>query len=753
MRFVFPCTKGHTPIGTGEVLIDQTEGERLPKAFCVRNASMVWESMFLLGRFENNWPGISWRPHAEQGYKQAQLTRVGSSANLTTLLATLYAQTAETTHLHHVDEIWASGTLSPSTPELFLSPVAEIETKLRYFYEQCKGKKSVFFAPIGNFAEVDQLRQDLPDFRDIRFTPSMDTLPLHDGPTVVWVGCEKEACLAFLDWYIRYETPTQTTSSTWTSPQQLMWMAVTLALLLVIGVLWDRYDRLQKRMERVQDVARRERDAHTQTKIWMKRMQGVLSELSGTIKKQKAHDARRRKELKHLWRRAKTLESSLQRFVQKRRLVPRRQWRRARKQKPLQAKHSRKSTKVALRAVKRRPAPTKRRIVVAKVPIRVAPSVERPKERAVQPREKGTRPAIVSKDPRRLIPLPPLNKMNSPRCQARRRKALRFQSFYIRSRRSYASRRRLEVAVPAVIRGMRWESLKQLESSPHWNQSQGIVKSVFSPDSQHIVTIDETPNARIWHAKSGRLLHLLKGHKKPLSTVAISHDGRYVATGSFDRTIRLWKRKTGALHAVLKGHKGALLTLSFLQDGKTLVSAAKDQYIYRWDLKTGALLSKLRARWSWAISASFNRDGTQLVTTGLDDHARIWNAETGQLHALVKGHTQRVTSASFSFDGKMLITSSFDQTVRLWKTKDGSALGKPLRSYRKGFQYVTLSSDATYAIATSGRRVSLWDICDGKHLATFMGKAHKVYAAAFSQDSQFLVTGDSLGNIRLYRSY
>ena len=48
-------------------------------------------------------------------------------------------------------------------------------------------------------------------------------------------------------------------------------------------------------------------------------------------------------------------------------------------------------------------------------------------------------------------------------------------------------------------------------------------------------------NVKVWNLKTGRLLHTLLGHQKPVNVVAMSHDGQILASGS--HKIKIWNPK------------------------------------------------------------------------------------------------------------------------------------------------------------------------------------------------------------------
>src|SRR5262249_925408 len=97
---------------------------------------------------------------------------------------------------------------------------------------------------------------------------------------------------------------------------------------------------------------------------------------------------------------------------------------------------------------------------------------------------------------------------------------------------------------------------------------------------------------------------------------------------------RLWDGRTGKQLHVLRGHISPVTILAFSPDGKRLASAgAGDRVISLWDVDTGREVRQLRST-GFVGSLTFLADGHQLRGTGLET---VWDTETGKVLRQVKG--------------------------------------------------------------------------------------------------------------------
>ncbi|HEY9665812.1 MAG TPA: hypothetical protein V6C91_03360, partial [Coleofasciculaceae cyanobacterium] len=169
-------------------------------------------------------------------------------------------------------------------------------------------------------------------------------------------------------------------------------------------------------------------------------------------------------------------------------------------------------------------------------------------------------------------------------------------------------------------------------------QDQYDIRDVaFSPDSQLIATAGDGRTVKLWN-RTGKLLHVLKGHTDRIDSVRFSPDSQLIASASRDGTVKLWT-KSGTLVKTLTGHKGWVLSLSFSPDSQRLASASQDGTVKLWTTR-GTLIKTLTAGCDSLPSPT----ATKLAGTGKE---------------LCQKATQpaRVNAVTFSPDGQLIASA------------------------------------------------------------------------------------------------
>jgi WD40 repeat protein len=113
----------------------------------------------------------------------------------------------------------------------------------------------------------------------------------------------------------------------------------------------------------------------------------------------------------------------------------------------------------------------------------------------------------------------------------------------------------------------------------------------FDPDGSRFAVGYPDGTARVWEARSGRLLAELP-HAGPVHDVAFSSDGRFLVTASGDAPT-IWDLASQRPLGQLFGHDAAVLTVDFSPEGFSVVSSGDDQSVRLWRCEVCAPIDQL----------------------------------------------------------------------------------------------------------------------------------------------------------------
>ena len=276
-----------------------------------------------------------------------------------------------------------------------------------------------------------------------------------------------------------------------------------------------------------------------------------------------------------------------------------------------------------------------------------------------------------------------------------------------------------------------------------------VTYAAFDPAGERVVTASTDRTVRLWDAKTGSLLATFNGHQQAATYAAFNPSGDLIVSASNDGTTRLWNAKT-AVTAVLVGHGDAVSAAAFNPSGDRVVTASQDNTARLWNPQTGAMIAEMRAHLRPVVEAVFSPTGAQVATASKDGTARLWDAETGAPLLVLNGHEGPVRSVAFSASGDRIVTSSEDRTARQWDARTGKLLG-----VLKGHEgYVTAAlydpSGAHILTISTDKTARLWDAASNTQTASLTGHHDVISSAAFSPSGDRIATGSWDHTARLW---
>ncbi len=170
----------------------------------------------------------------------------------------------------------------------------------------------------------------------------------------------------------------------------------------------------------------------------------------------------------------------------------------------------------------------------------------------------------------------------------------------------------------------------------------------------------------------------LEGVENPVSTLAVSLDGRYALLTSIHGVAEVWDLESetklfSPTQQVYSPYQGEEVPMrasggAFSPD-ETLVAVHYSDRLVVFDLRTHEQVDEVSlsgvSKGSFS-AVSFASDSAHLAGGDTLGNLFVWNYPFGSAQYELVGHTNSLRAVTFLSDGERLVTASSDGTVRLW---------------------------------------------------------------------------------------
>ncbi|KIW24452.1 uncharacterized protein PV07_10164 [Cladophialophora immunda] len=241
-------------------------------------------------------------------------------------------------------------------------------------------------------------------------------------------------------------------------------------------------------------------------------------------------------------------------------------------------------------------------------------------------------------------------------------------------------------------------------------------------------------DVRVWDMKTGRSIHVLRGHTSTVRCLKMS-DANTAISGSRDTTLRIWDLQSGVCKNVLVGHQASVRCLAI--HGDLVISGSYDTTARVWSISEGRCLRTLTGHFSQIYAIAF--DGNRCATGSLDTSVRIWNPKTGMCTAILQGHTSLV--GQLQLRGDTLVTGGSDGSVRVWSLKTSSPIHR-LAAHDNSVTSLQFDDNRILSGGSDGR-VKVWSVETGQLVRELSQPAEAVWRVAFEEEKAVIMASRS----------
>lgn len=243
-----------------------------------------------------------------------------------------------------------------------------------------------------------------------------------------------------------------------------------------------------------------------------------------------------------------------------------------------------------------------------------------------------------------------------------------------------------------------------------------IYGAVFTTDSQQII-VAAGHAAVVWQTGGHSIELATLPHRRDISSMDCSPDGKLIATAGWDSMVQLWHTRdfSPVSRTKIKLPRTHIVNAAkFSPDSKSLVIGCSDGSVIIVSVDDlGNIIRKFEGYESEGIcDASFSPDGKLIAASGEVGTAGLFDVETGELIRVFGApnvHADTTWTACFSHDQKQVVTASEDRNAAIWDVESGELVAQLVHPDSLYSAYFS-KDDKTVMTACDDGRAYLWRV-------------------------------------------
>jgi WD40 repeat protein len=288
----------------------------------------------------------------------------------------------------------------------------------------------------------------------------------------------------------------------------------------------------------------------------------------------------------------------------------------------------------------------------------------------------------------------------------------------------------------------------------------------YSPDGSTLA-VSGFREVLLYDTTNFELKARLVGKAHRIESLTYTTDGKIlgIAGGSPAQfgEVQLWDTATNTLIKAMRSSYDTVYGLSFSPDASRVAFGCSDKTVRVLSVEDEKELIKFDNHSDWVFGTVFSTEGTHFVSCGRDTALKLVEVDTGSfvddINSSNKGYGEINTIARHPTKDQVL-SAGEDRIPRLYKIfreirRDvGNTDFNLIQAYEAqsgSIEGVAFSADGSrFATGNGGGEARIYNVEDGKRLASMQSDAVSVFAVSFHPEGTQLATGGFDGKIRIF---
>lgn len=288
----------------------------------------------------------------------------------------------------------------------------------------------------------------------------------------------------------------------------------------------------------------------------------------------------------------------------------------------------------------------------------------------------------------------------------------------------------------------------------------------YSPDGL-ILAVSGVREVLLYDTETFEIEERYVGKARRITSIVYADSGKIlgVAGGSPAQfgEIQLWDTTTNKLTKAIRSTFDTIYGLSFSPDASRVAIGSSDKTVRVISISDEKELVKFDNHGDWVFGTVFSTDGSHFVSCSRDTALKLVEVGTGSfvddVNSSNKGYGE-INAIARHPNADQVLSVGEDRIPRLYKMfrerrRDvGNTDFNLIRAYEAqsgAIKSVAFSSDGSkFATGSSSGEVRVYNVTDGKRLASMQGDTVSVFALSFHPEGTQLAAGGFDGKIRIF---